>query len=110
MTGKPSQPTIYNLAMEMYSTTIIVKWNAPTDVGFDPFISYKVYWRERKEPPEEWKVSADIDRFVRNFTIPGKLSNGKKYEFKVTATNRGGESDPSVRIVKVTIPEGKTLK
>lgn len=106
LTGKPGAPGIYNLRTKEYGPTILVKWNPPADDGFDSDLVYKVYWRPKKDPAVNWKVSADLKKTTLEFEVPDEFQPGS-FEFKVTATNKAGESRPDVRVVEIMIKESK---
>ncbi|KAK3711748.1 hypothetical protein QZH41_020137, partial [Actinostola sp. cb2023] len=99
---KPSPPSINNLGITEIGPTLVVKWDPPTDKGFDDNIRYQVAWRPKADKAQAWQLSDELK--VTEYKIPNELKNGK-YEIKVYAINQAGKGHPDMRVVEVKSPE-----
>ena len=72
-----------------------VYWEAPASDGGSDITGYKVQW---KESADSWETPADVSEATASgtiHTITG-LTDGVEYSVRVLATNRVGDSPPSV--------------
>ena len=76
--GPPGIPN----ATVMTSDSITLRWTEPEYCGFHMVKYYRVYYRSRTDPHDEWK---SIDTDVRPFLTIKNLSQKKAYTFKVKA-------------------------
>jgi predicted phage tail protein len=108
--GKPSSPTISFIGgsrtlpdLTVEGPNIIVEWKAPQNNGFDANLAYRVQWRAKTEPEQDWKTSKAINK--TEFEIKG-LEEGK-HEIKVYAVNKAGNGTADMRVVNIDISSGK---
>ncbi|XP_033116214.1 twitchin-like [Anneissia japonica] len=86
--GSPSVPVVE----EMTKSSATVAWTPPENDGGSPVTGYLV---EYKEPESnKWLKANNFPLKDNQLTIPG-LSEGKEYEFRVTAENEAGLGKPS---------------
>ncbi|XP_055331451.1 twitchin-like isoform X3 [Paramacrobiotus metropolitanus] len=68
-----------------------LKWTAPTNDGGAPIEKYII---EKKDKNGEWEKAVEVPADKLNATVPG-LTEGKEYQFRVKAVNKGGPGTPS---------------
>lgn len=68
-----------------------LKWAAPKDDGGAPVEKYII---EKKDEFGKWQKAVEVPGNKTEAKVPD-LSEGKKYQFRVKAVNKGGESKPS---------------
>lgn len=68
-----------------------LKWAAPKDDGGAPIEKYIV---EKKDEFGKWQKALEVPGNKTEAKVPD-LIEGKKYQFRVKAVNKGGESKPS---------------
>ncbi len=90
--GAPSAPI--NVKATSGDGKVTVKWNAPLNDGGDRVSEYSV-----KVTPG--RTVQRVDSSSRETEISG-LTNGTSYSFTVTASNKNGTSDPSIKSDPVT--------
>ena len=84
---KPGLPQIVDSDAEWVDLT----WTAPKKDGGSPIQYYKV---EKRSSRGNWVEAGKFDAPETSGRVKG-LIEGEKYEFRVIAVNKGGESDPS---------------
>lgn len=84
---KPGLPTI----TDSDATWVELAWTPPKRDGGSPIQYYKV---EKRSSRGNWCEAGKFDGPDTNGRVTG-LIEGEKYEFRVVAVNKGGESDPS---------------
>lgn len=67
-------------------------WNPPRRDGGAPITGYIIEKKPRNSPV--WEEAARTDGPDTRATVPG-LKDGDEYEFRVTAVNKAGPSEPS---------------
>lgn len=88
---RPSPPLNLTNAL-VTKSSIELNWDVPESDGGSPITGYKV---EMFNPKTYRWTFLDLGRIhITNVTVP-KLKEGKEYEFRVTATNLAGDSNPS---------------
>ena len=90
--GAPSAPI--NVKATSGDGKVTVKWGAPLNDGGDRVSEYSV-----KVNPG--RTVQRVDSSSRETEISG-LTNGTSYSFTVTASNKNGSSDPSIKSDPVT--------
>ena len=85
----PGQPDIVNWD----SDNIEIAWREPSSDGGAPIEKYVVEKRE-KGSKGPWSKGAECNAQTCKAIVHG-LSEGKEYEFRVCAINKGGPSEPS---------------
>ena len=105
--GSPSKPTITSAAPAMLTKLKFkLKWNKPENDGGDPNIEYRVSYqsyqngllKENKTIGKTEETEMEIDEEY--------LVAGRTYSFKVTAINKGGESNAGVLRLTVSPDAG----
>ncbi|ESO03551.1 hypothetical protein HELRODRAFT_191869 [Helobdella robusta] len=71
---------------------IAIKWEPPAKDGGAPITGYNV---ERKDPKTGTWKKVNTEPLKKPEFKDKKVQPGKEYEYRVTAENAGGESDPS---------------
>lgn len=74
------------------SDRIDIEWKPPTDNGGSPIQNYIIEKKEKGSPL--WTVAGKTDGAETSFSAKG-LKPGAEYEFRVTAVNEAGNSEPS---------------
>ncbi|KAG1672466.1 Twitchin [Nymphon striatum] len=69
-----------------------IEWTPPKDIGGAPIEKYIIQKKERHSPI--WSNAATVPADQTKGTVPD-LNEGRDYEFRVIAVNKGGESEPS---------------
>ena len=110
MLDKPSAPQGPLEVLGTTPTEITLQWKPPKDNGGSPIEKYVL---EKKPKGGKWqKVPGNIDPDETQVTAKN-LEPGEEYEFRVTAVNENGESDPLVTTggpIKAKYPFGKKRK
>ncbi|OZC09937.1 hypothetical protein X798_03043 [Onchocerca flexuosa] len=86
------QPTSKPEVINWDKDRIDIKWKPPTDTGGLPIQEYIIEKKEKGSPV--WIEAGRISGDVTAFSVNG-LKPGSEYEFRVTAVNEIGPSDPS---------------
>ena len=68
-----------------------LKWTPPKNDGGAPIEKYII---EKKEKNGEWEPAAEVPAEQTSGTAPN-LIEGKEYQFRVRAVNKGGPGAPS---------------
>ncbi|GMR31116.1 hypothetical protein PMAYCL1PPCAC_01311, partial [Pristionchus mayeri] len=92
--GKPDAPS--GLKAESVSAdSVVLRWNVPVDGG-SPIIHYSLYRVSANDKGDE---EAEVFLETRDYVAKVEgLKPGASYKFKVTATNRFGESPSSAQL------------
>lgn len=102
----PSIPRGPIKVFDVLKNSASISWNAPEDDGGSPITGYVL---ERKESVRSFW--SQIDRVPANITSYNikDLTEDTEYDFRVTAVNRVGNSDPLVTdlTTKIKSPFGK---
>ncbi|CAG2161698.1 unnamed protein product [Oppiella nova] len=69
-----------------------LEWTAPKDDGGSPITGYIIQKKEKGSP--FWSKAITVPAGKTKATVPD-LKEGQEYEFRVIATNKAGESEPS---------------
>lgn len=75
-----------------------LKWTPPTNDGGAPVEKYII---EKKDKNGDWEKAVEVPADQLTATVPG-LTEGKEYQFRVKAVNKGGPgaaSEPTKPIV-----------
>ncbi|ODM93780.1 Twitchin [Orchesella cincta] len=103
--GKPGRPE----AVDTDRDHIKIRWSPPISNGGSQIIGYEVERRDVRNP--RWvKITKEPCRFTEY--LDEKVSDGQKYEYRVTAVNAAGPgkpSDPSVQITAKPMKEPPKL-
>ncbi|KAK2158172.1 hypothetical protein LSH36_175g03003 [Paralvinella palmiformis] len=86
--GKPGAPEVDDSDYDH----IKIKWNPPKKDGGAPISGYNV---ERKDPKSGRWIKVNKEPVFEPEFNDAKVQAKKAYEYRVTALNEGGESDPS---------------
>ena len=91
---KPGVPGHLNV-LPHDAEALDVYWEAPASDGGSDITGYKVQW---KESADSWETPADVSEATASGTIHtiAGLTDGVEYSVRVLATNRVGDSPPSV--------------
>lgn len=87
---RPSQPGTPQIT-DSDATWVDLEWTPPKKDGGSPIQYYKV---EKRGPNGKWVDAGRFDAPETKGRVKG-LTEGEKYEFRVIAVNKGGESEPS---------------
>jgi len=71
---------------------IAIKWDPPKKDGGSPITGYNI---ERKDPKTGKWTKVNHEPLKKPEFVDKRVQDGKEYEYRVTAENAGGESDPS---------------
>lgn len=74
------------------SGQVDLAWNPPRRDGGAPITGYIVEKKPKGSPV--WEEAARVEGGDTRATVPG-LKDGEEYEFRVTAVNKAGPSEPS---------------
>jgi len=86
--GKPGRPE----AIDADRDHIKIRWSPPISNGGSPIIGYEIERRDPKNP--RWtKITKDPVRSTDY--LDEKVSEGREYEYRVTAVNAAGQGKPS---------------
>ncbi|XP_047491377.1 twitchin-like isoform X5 [Penaeus chinensis] len=85
--GKPGIPDIVDWDVDR----VDLKWEAPKDTGGAPITKYII---EKKEKYGTWETIHESEGPKTECRVPG-LTEGKTYQFRVTAVNKAGPGEPS---------------
>ena len=105
---KPSSPEGPLEVLETTPTAITVQWKPPKDNGGSKIERYVL--EKKQKGSNKWsKVPGNIGPNDTQATAKN-LDEGEEYEFRVTAVNENGESDPLITTepVKAKYPFGMT--
>jgi hypothetical protein len=92
VTGPPSSPA--SVDVRSGDGKLVVAWTPPTDDGGDPITAYTLRLR-RHASGKPAGTFTTADGSARKHAFTG-LTNGARYDVRVTATNALGTSDPTV--------------
>ena len=107
----PGQPTLFGAPVEQANSTVAatIEWTASSNQG-SAITGYTLYYK-RSQSSEGYKVVyKGIGRpDILRYTVTG-LKRSVQYSFKVTATNRAGESlaSPVLQIIAAGVPSVPT--
>lgn len=87
---RPDKPGAPNV-VDADATWVDLEWTAPKRDGGSPVEYYKV---EKRGPNGKWVEAGRFEAPETTGRVKG-LTEGEKYEFRVIAVNKGGDSDPS---------------
>lgn len=88
---KPSKPIGPLKTYDIEKTSISISWKAPEDDGGSPLTGYII---EKKEANRQyWNNVAKVAPSVTNYRVED-LRQSCEYDFRVTAINKIGLSDP----------------
>ncbi|GBN20312.1 Twitchin, partial [Araneus ventricosus] len=85
---KPGAPQV----VDWDSGQVDLAWNPPRRDGGAPITGYIIEKKPKNSPV--WEEAARVDGNDTRATVPG-LKDGDEYEFRVTAVNKAGPSEPS---------------
>ena len=85
--GSPSRPCI----TAMTSTSVVLAWDPPDTVDRIPITAYTVEYKETSAAT--WQIAVGV--VTNTTTIVDDLVPAKTYQFRVSANNDVGISDPS---------------
>ncbi|GIY50159.1 twitchin [Caerostris extrusa] len=85
---KPGAPQV----VDWDSGQVDLAWNPPRRDGGAPITGYIIEKKPKNSPV--WEEAARADGHDTRATVPG-LKDGDEYEFRVTAVNKAGPSEPS---------------
>lgn len=86
--GKPSVPEI----VDWDKDKIDIEWKAPEKDGGAPIEKYIIEKKEKNKG--NWTKATEVMHPINKVSV-GNLAEGKEYEFRVIAVNKGGPSEPS---------------
>ena len=84
---------------------LLFRWKAPIDDGGAPLTSFVVEFKAKSE--EEWQQAPKIKTAKNPRTTVDNLTTGLKYEFRVLAQNRNGNSPVSDTTLPVLVKAQK---
>ena len=85
---KPGAPQV----VDWDSGNVDLSWNPPRRDGGAPITGYIIEKKPKNSPI--WEEAARVEGKDTRATVPG-LKDGEEYEFRVTAVNKAGPSEPS---------------
>ncbi|KAH9504312.1 hypothetical protein Btru_064606, partial [Bulinus truncatus] len=110
--SRPEKLSIDSPQIGNQDTEYILQWSDPVDGG-SPITGYKIIYRKclvenENADPKQWKVKSffekenepvSVEGSARYYNLQG-LDSNSFYELRITATNKIGESDPAIQIIK----------
>ena len=108
MSGAPGRPIIYEpSSTNLDKSSFTLKWKRPEDNGGDSDIVYKIRYRDETDPddPGPWnnEETSELEIDIKD------LDKLKRYKFEVSATNKGGESEPAEKYYFRSSSEGMNV-
>ena len=94
---KPSAPGSLTVS-ELTTNSVTLTWEAPETDGGAPIESYLI---EKREGMGEFSFAKTVDGSTRTAELKG-LRKGKEYQFRVSAENSRGQSEPMVMENSIT--------
>lgn len=91
LTGPPGPPEAPQVS-DVFKTSAVLTWRAPTDDGGTPVTAY---WIERRLTSSVRWVTVNKDAITDLTYTVKDLVEGSEYEFRVTAENKAGRGPPS---------------
>lgn len=88
---EPSKPGSLEI-LDWDKDRVELTWTPPESDGGAPIEKYIVEKREKGKGP--WLKGAEVNFPTKKANVSG-LTEGKEYEFRVMAVNKGGNSEPS---------------
>lgn len=85
----PSAPEV----IEWNERSMTIKWKAPIDDGGAPITAYHIEARTVGGSGGEWQAWEMVEGATTRVTLQ-KLQRGQEYQFRVTAVNKAGKSEP----------------
>ena len=85
--GSPSKPYI----TAMTATSVVLAWDPPETLDSIPITAYTIEYREANVA--SWHVAAGV--VLNTTTVIDDLVPAKTYQFRISANNEVGISDPS---------------
>ena len=93
ITEKPSRPRGPLKATDIQKTSLTVQWKNPEDDGGSPLTGYLLEMRETNR--QYWNRVDQVSASITNYIVQN-LRQDIEYEFRVTAMNKIGQSEPLV--------------
>lgn len=93
MGGNPPSPPFSVEVTDWDATSVKLKWKAPENDGGIPITFFHMQFKAKTD--EEWQEGIKIKSAKNPSGTVDKLETGVKYEFRVLAENRAGQSNPS---------------
>jgi hypothetical protein len=87
---RPDKPNAPEL-IDWDADHVDLKWEPPASDGGAPIEQYIV---EKRSKYGRWEPAITTDGQTNAGTVDG-LTKGEEYEFRITAVNKGGPSEPS---------------
>ena len=84
---------------------LLFRWKAPSEDGGAPITNFIVEYKAKTE--EEWQQSPKVKLTKNPATTVESLTTGQKYEFRVLAQNRNGNSPASETTLPVLVKSQK---
>jgi titin len=103
---KPSKPLDFNVIRQKKPSSVLLEWKAPLYDGNDKLNEYVIeQWCSNSK---EWKV---LTTSAPNETthMVNNLSEGLTYKFRIIASNKVGQSEPSLETVDVKVQKNITV-
>lgn len=102
---KPSKPLDLHVIRQKKPNSVMLTWKAPLYDGNDKINQYLI--EQWSSDTKEWKLLATCDPMDINYVV-NNLKDGCNYKFRVRASNKSGESEPSLETVDVKIQKNVT--
>ncbi len=103
---KPSKPLDLNVIRQKKSNSIMLDWRAPLYDGNEKLSEYTIEKWSSEE--NEWSSLATCDANLTQFIVNG-LKEGVNYKFRIKASNKIGQSEPSLETVEVKIQKSISI-
>ncbi|XP_055958680.1 twitchin isoform X1 [Patella vulgata] len=85
---------------EIMSDSVTLEWGTPFDNGGSPLTGYAIEAKDSKL--KDWYPVADINAGVNRHVVRN-LEQGEEYNFRISATNKVGRSQPVTMDTPVTV-------
>jgi len=103
--GNPPSPPFAVEVTDWDATSVKLKWKGSENDGGLPITFY--HMQSKAKTDEEWSESIKVKNAKNPSGTVDKLETGVKYEFRVLAENRAGQSNPSEPTLPIIVKAQK---
>lgn len=103
---KPSKPFDLNVLKGKKPNSVLLDWKAPLYDGNEKINEYIIeVW---SSDSKEWRLLTTCDPQETSYTV-NNLKDGLNYKFRIRASNKAGQSEPSLETVDIKIQKNANV-